>query len=121
MILPGVWIQPTYLLGLVLFLALFVVCVELIGYRPPQRRLGLWLLLALLTAACAGMKQPALTAVAGALAGPIAWRLVVERRLDVPAVGALGLTAVASWLHTSGNSTTCRVGSVSTRFLRWSS
>lgn len=95
------WLSPSFLLGLGLFVSALVVLVELLS---DPRGLGgswrSWALYVLLVAGCAGAKASILPVLVGGLALFCVWDWLRSRRLPTRGLTALALTgAVASAFH----------------------
>ena len=84
----GLWLSPTFLLGLVFFVPAAVLLVELVTERERRATWQDWILLALFTAGAAGAKA----AVPPVLVGGLALFMLVQRQFDRRSVGALTLS-----------------------------
>lgn len=88
------WLSPTFLLALVLFLPTVTLLAERLQRRESLARgLSYWLLLTVLFVACEGAKATVLPVVLGALALVLLLGLARERALDRNALAAFVLAA----------------------------
>lgn len=90
----GLWLSPSYLLGLVFFVPTVAVLALLTS--SEVRGPGVWVVLSLLAVGCAGAKATITPVLVGGLIGLVAWTLIRERRLDTLALGA-GAVVVGAW------------------------
>ena len=84
----GLWLSPTFLLGLLFFVPAAVLLVELVTERERRPTWQDWILLALFMAGAAGAKAAA----PPVLVGGLALFMVVQRQFDRRSVGALTLS-----------------------------
>jgi hypothetical protein len=84
----GLWLSPTFLLGLVFFIPTVVLLVELVADRERRTTWRDWILLAVFMAGATGAKA----AVPPVVVGGLALFMVVQRRFDSRSVGALALS-----------------------------
>jgi hypothetical protein len=89
------WVSPTFLLGLVVFVPALTLIAETITSEARWReRRGRWLLLTLFLVGCGGAKATILPVLLGGLALTIAIRRWRTRRFERNAVAALALVAL---------------------------
>jgi hypothetical protein len=105
----GLWYSPTFLLGLLFFVPLVVVLVELVAEHETSRSWRSWVLFGLFLAAACGAKA----AIPPVVVGGLALFLAVQRRLDRRALG--GLT-VATLIFLGFLATMYRGGDAGMRF-----
>ena len=94
---PDLYLSPTFLLGLVLFIPLVIEVYGCINSSASVlSRRGNWLLVALLLIGCGGAKGTILPVVGGGLGLYLIWNWWTERRLNFAVLTGLGLTLVVS-------------------------
>ncbi|HEX8626775.1 MAG TPA: hypothetical protein VF755_01220, partial [Catenuloplanes sp.] len=91
--LDATWTSPTNLFGLLLFAAVLLLVIDLVGGGQRGRRP--WVLLAVLLTVLAGAKATFLPMLLAGLLLTVAAVAVTTRRVHRPALGAAGLTTAA--------------------------
>jgi len=92
-----VWLSPTFLVGLVFFIAAVVFIGERIGSAQSVRTgWRHWLAIAVFVTACDASKPPTVAVLGGALVLLVVWQRWVTRRFDRNTAAALGLVCAVS-------------------------
>lgn len=105
----GLWYSPTFLLGLLFFVPLIVLLVELVAEHESSRSWRSWLLFGLFLAAGCGAKA----AIPPVVIGGLALFLAVQRRFDRRALAGL---AISSLIFLGFLATVYRGGDAGMRF-----
>lgn len=93
---PDLYLSPTFLLGLVLFLPLVLELADVMRSTPATRPgLGSWIAAGLFLIGCGGAKGTILPVIVSALGLTLAWRWLSDRRINRPAVIAFSMAALA--------------------------